>query len=191
VTDPEVRQRLVSETAQKFGGISILINNAGGGSQNRLIEDIDDQDLHNVVAFNLESAFAMCRLVVPHMKARKFGRIVNVASVAGRDAGRLSGPHYAAAKAGMIGMSRQLARDLGPEGITVNTVAPGIIETKRAMAKWDSYSAEDQQRFHDGIPVRRFGTPQEVAEAVMYFCSDQSGYTTGACLDVNGGSFRA
>lgn len=191
VTEPEVRQRFVSEAVARFGRIDALVNNVGGGSQNRFIEDVDDADLDAVVALNLKSTFAMCRQVVLGMKAQKFGRIVNVASIAGRDSSRLSGPHYAAAKAGIIGMTRQLSRDLGPAGITVNTVAPGIILTDRVMAKWDDRSHEDQRKMREGIPVGRFGIPQEVARAILYFLGDDSGYTTGACLDVNGGSFRA
>ena len=191
VTVPDVRQRFVSESVARFGRIDALVNNAGGGSQNRFIEDVDDADLDAVVTLNLTSAFAMCRQVVPRMKAQKFGRIVNVASVAGRDSSRLSGPHYAAAKAGMVGLTRQLSRDLGPAGITVNTVAPGITLTDRIMAKWDDRSAEDQRKMREAIPVGRFGTPLEVAHAIHYFLGEDSGYTTGACLDVNGGSFCA
>lgn len=191
VTVPEVRQRFVSESVARFGRIDALVNNAGGGSQNRFIEDVDDADLDAVVTLNLTSAFAMCRHVVPVMKAQEFGRIVNVASVAGRDSSRLSGPHYAAAKAGMIGLTRQLSRDLGSMGITVNTVAPGITVTDRIMAKWNDRGPEDQRKMREAIPVGRFGTPQEVARAIHYFLGEDSGYTTGACLDVNGGSFCA
>ena len=191
VTDAAIRQELVAATVERFGGPDILVNNAGGGSENRFLEDIDQDDFHQVMALNLDSSFDLCRLVVPYMKARKFGRIINIASVAGRDAGRLSGPQYAAAKAGMIGMSRHLSRDLGPFGITVNSVAPGFVMTDRAFRKWEKRSDEERAAMLEGVPSGRFGTPEEIAAAVLYFASDLSGYTNGACLDVNGGSFRA
>ena len=91
----------------------------------------------------------------------------------------------------MIGMSRHLARDLGPHGITVNTVAPGVILTERMLAKWNARKPEEQAMMLDGIPTGRFGRPEEVAQAVLYFLDENSGYTTGACLDINGGSYRA
>lgn len=191
VTDASTRQALVAATVERFGGPDILVNNAGGGSENRFLEDIDQDDFHRVMALNLDSSFDLCRLVVPFMKARNFGRIINVSSVAGRDAGRLSGPQYAAAKAGMIGMSRHLSRDLGPFGITVNSVAPGFVMTDRAYRKWEKRSDKERAAMLDGVPAGRFGTPEEIAAAVLYFASELSGYTNGACLDVNGGSFRA
>lgn len=191
VTDRSTREALVAAALDRFGRADILVNNAGGGSQAYRIEDVDDDDLARVVDVNLQAAFAMCRLVVPSMKAQGYGRIINIASVAGRDAGRLSGPHYAAAKAGLIGLGRQLSRDLGSHGITVNTVAPGVIMTERIRAKWQARSAEEQQNLLRDVPVGRFGTPEDVAEAVCFFAREASGYINGACLDVNGGSFRA
>ena len=191
VTDAAIRRDLVAATVDRFGGPDILVNNAGGGSENRFLEDIDQDDFHRVMALNLDSSFDLCRRVVPYMKARNFGRIINISSVAGRDAGRLSGPQYAAAKAGMIGMSRHLSRDLGPFGITVNSVAPGFVMTDRAYRKWEKRSDKERAAMLDGVPAGRFGTPEEIAAAVLYFASELSGYTTGACLDVNGGSFRA
>jgi len=189
VKSPDVRCQLVDEAQDKFKRLDILVNNAGGGSENRWIEDIDDEDLRNTLAFNLESAFALCRLVVPVMQKQNFGRIINISSVAGRDAGRLSGPQYAAAKAGMLGMTRHLARDLGPLGITVNSVAPGLIMTERALRKWEQRTVKERKAMIDGVPIARFGTPEEIAAAVIYFASKESSYTNGACLDVNGGSF--
>jgi 3-oxoacyl-[acyl-carrier protein] reductase len=185
------RERLVRETTARFGRIDALVNNAGGGSEKRALHEIDTADFNRVVALNLESAFAMCRLVAPGMIAQGFGRIVNIASAAGRDIGRLSGPQYSAAKAGMIGMSRHLAHDLGGSGITVNTVAPGIVMTEQMQRKWNTRSPQEQREILAGIPTGRIGTPEEIADAVLYFCRDGSGYTNGACLDVNGGSFRA
>lgn len=191
VTDPDARKALVAAVMDRFGTVDILVNNAGGGSQAYRLEDVEDADLARVVDVNLQAAFALCRAVVPMMKAAGFGRIINIASIAGRDAGRLSGPHYAAAKAGLIGLGRQLSRELGPSGITVNTVAPGVILTDRIRQKWDARSPEEQRTLLQDVPVGRFGTPQEVADAVCFFAQDGSGYVSGACLDVNGGSFRA
>lgn len=191
VTHRSACDRLVTTAQERFGRVDTLINNAGGGSQAYRIEDVDDADLARVVDINLQAAFVMCRLVVPLMKRQSFGRIVNIASVAGRDAGRLSGPHYAAAKAGLIGLGRQLSRELGPFGITVNTVAPGVIMTERIREKWDNRSAEEQQNLLRDIPVGRVGTSEDVADAVCFFAREGSSYINGACLDVNGGSFRA
>lgn len=191
VCSPESRQRLIDESIDKFGEPEILVNNVGGGTSNRLIEDIDDNDLRLSIEVNLESTFSLTRDVVPYMKNLHFGRIVNIASVAGRDAGRLSGPQYAAAKAGLIGMSRHLARDLGPFGITVNSIAPGFVATDRALNKWQHRSQTEKDYMMENLPIKRFGTPDEIAAAVYYFCQDLSGYTTGACLDINGGSYLA
>lgn len=191
VTDSATRHRLVNAAADQCTGPDILVNNVGGGSERRFLEEIDQSDFRQVMDLNLDSAFDLCRLVVPHMKAKGFGRIINIASVAGRDAGRLSGPQYAAAKAGMIGMSRHLSRDLGPFGITVNSIAPGFVMTERALKKWNHRSEEERSEMLAGVPLGRFGTPEEIAAAVRYFAGDLSGYTTGACLDINGGSYRA
>ena len=189
ITNAEVREQLVARATDRFGKIDILVNNVGGGSKHRFLEDISDQDVHWTLESNLLSAFGLTRLVVPGMRQRKYGRIVNIASVAGRDRGRLSGPQYAAAKAGMLGMTRHLSSDLGPFGITVNAVAPGFVMTDRARRKWDARSESERIRMLAAVPVGRFGTPDEIASAVLYLASAEAAYTNGVCLDVNGGSY--
>lgn len=191
VTDTAARERLITATKDSFGSVDILVNNAGGGSVNKTLDTIDEQDFDYSISLNLSSAFALCRLVTPDMRLAEFGRIINIASLAGRDASLLAGPQYAAAKAGMIGMSRQLSRELAPFGITVNSVAPGVTETARVKAKWDRLPSEERKKQLSRIPVGRLGHPDEVARAVLYFAGPDSGFTTGACLDVNGGMYRA
>jgi 3-oxoacyl-[acyl-carrier protein] reductase len=180
---------LIHAAQQAFGPPHILVNNVGGGSDHLKIESIDDDSFWSVVKLNLGTAFSLCRAVAPEMAARRYGRIVNVTSVAGRERARLSGPDYSAAKAGLIGLTRHLAWELGPFGVTVNAVAPGIIRTERAMRKWESRTLEEQQAILAGIPVGRMGEPHEVAMAVLYLASADAGYTNGVCLDINGGSW--
>ncbi len=189
ITNPATRKALLKETIEQFGDIHILVNNVGGGSDARLIEEVSDEDLRSTLVGNLECAFSLSRLVIPQMKRNAYGRIVNIASIAGRHKGRLSGPQYSAAKAGMLGMTRHFAFDLAPHGITVNAVAPGFVMTERAQAKWKTRSEQERNSMLEGVPAGRWGEPGEIAAAVLYFASPEAAYTTGACLDVNGGSY--
>lgn len=189
VTDTSKRTELVTQTIDRFGSLDILVNNAGGGSEMRWLEDVSDEDLRFTLITNLESAFALCRLVVPFMRDQGNGRIVNISSVAGRHKARLSGPQYAAAKAGILGMTRHLAWDLGQYGITVNAVAPGFVMTDRAWRKWEKRSEHEKTSMLEGVPVGRFGEPKEIAAAVLYLSSPEAAYTNGVCIDVNGGSY--
>src|SRR5262245_38839532 len=136
---PDTAQRLVEETVGRFGRVDVLVNNAGGGIRHSL-EEITDEEWDALLDANLKSAFLCCRAVVPGMRARRHGRIVNVSSLAGRNVSRLSGPHYSTAKAGLLGLTRHLAHDLGSSGITVNAVAPGPTIVPRVLEKWNARS---------------------------------------------------
>lgn len=189
ITDEKFRKTLIHEVLSKFAKIDILVNNAGGGTPERHAELLSDSDWQQVLDVNLSAAFALCRGIIPLMKENRYGRIVNVSSLAGRFKGRLSGPHYAAAKAGMLGLTRHLAYDLGSFGITVNAVAPGFIHTERTDSRWKSLPESVFDETVKTIPAGRFGNPDEVAEAIAFLASRQASYITGHTLDVNGGCY--
>ena len=137
-----------------------------------------------VLAANLTTAFLVCQEFAPRMKARKQGRIINFASIAARRGSDRVGVHYAAAKGGIIGLTKTLALELGPFGITVNAIAPGFIKTPRiAEADWGQVN----QQFIDALPLKRAGTPDDIAGVVAMLCSGAGSYVSGATIDVNGG----
>lgn len=191
VTESDTIERAIALCLEEFGRLDILINNAGGGTNTRWIEDIEGWDWERTVDVNLKSVFAFCQAAVPIMREQRYGRIVNVSSVAGRHKGRLSGPQYAASKAGVHGLTRHLAWDLAEFGITVNAIAPGIVMTDRALKKWDSRSQQDRALMLSQIPLKRFARPDEIAKAIAFLASDDASYITGIALDVNGGSYMA
>jgi 3-oxoacyl-[acyl-carrier protein] reductase len=152
------------------------------------LEDIDEKQWAAVLAANLTSAFLVCREFAPRMKARQGGRIINFTSIAARRGSDRVGVHYAAAKGGIIGLTKTLALELGPFGITVNAIAPGYIKTERIeKAGWGMPSPEAERLFVESLPLRRAGKPQDIAGAVAMLCSDAGAYVSGATLDVNGG----
>ena len=189
VSQAAVVERLVGEALQQFGRIDILVNNAGGGTMLRILEEVTEEDWDLTVDSNLKSAFLCCKGMAPAMKRQRYGRIVNVSSVAGRNVSRLSGPQYTSAKAGMLGLTRHLAQDLGPFGITVNAVAPGPTLVDRVARKWALRSKEDRARILANIPLGRLAAPEEVAAVIAFLASDAAAYVTGVTIDVNGGSF--
>ena len=190
----------VEKLAGKAGAIDFLVNAAGGPAvvtrKNTLppipgaipLEDLDERTWSAVLAANLTSAFLVCREFAPKMKARKFGRIVNFASIAARRGSERVGVHYAAAKGGIIGLTKTLALELGPHNVTVNAIAPGFIKTPRiAQASWGHDSPAAEKAFIDSLPLKRAGKPDDIAGVVAMLCSDAGGYVSGATLDVNGG----
>jgi NAD(P)-dependent dehydrogenase (short-subunit alcohol dehydrogenase family) len=191
VSDRAVVERLAGETLQRFGRIDILVNNAGGGTALRFLEEVTEADWDYTLNSNLKSAFLCCQAVAPAMKAQRAGRIVNVSSVAGRNVSRLSGPQYSSAKAGLLGLTRHLAQDLGPFGITVNTVAPGPTLVERVAKKWALHAAEERARLLAAIPLGRLAQPEEVATVIAFLASEEAAYVTGVTIDVNGGSFMS
>jgi NAD(P)-dependent dehydrogenase (short-subunit alcohol dehydrogenase family) len=191
----------VEKLAGKVGAIDFLVNVAGGPvapsrsdtlpelKKNPLqLEDIDEAQWAGVIAANLTTAFLVCREFAPRMKARRFGRIVNFTSIAARRGSSRVGVHYAAAKGGIIGLTKTLALELGPHNVTVNAIAPGFIKTERiAQASWGHDSPAAEQAFISSLPLRRAGKPDDIAGVVAMLCSDAGGYVSGATIDVNGG----
>jgi len=186
----------VEKLAGAAGAVDFLVNVAGGPAvvsrRDTLppipgaiaLEDVDEKTWSAVIAANLTTAFLVCREFAPRMKARRFGRIVNFASIAARRGSDRVGVHYAAAKGGIIGLTKTLALELGPHNITVNAIAPGFIRTPRiAQAGW----GDAGEAFIDSLPLRRAGKPDDIAGVVAMLCSEAGGYVSGATIDVNGG----
>lgn len=175
----------------RVGPVDILVNNAGGvcGQVGHPLEEVPDEDWHAVVDANLTTAFHCTRAVVPAMKQRGWGRIVNVASAAGLTVSKTGIQAYASAKAGMIGFTRQMAHELGPLGITVNCIAPGFIRSNPTTElQWQAYGPEGQRALIEGIATRRLGAPADIANGVQFFASPRSGWVTGQVIAIDGGS---
>ncbi len=179
--DPAVPDRLVEETVERLGGLHILVNNAGV-LRDGLILRLKDQDWDQVLATHLTAAFRCTRAALRPMVRQHAGRIINVASIAG-ETGNAGQANYTAAKAGLIGLTKATAREVASRGITVNAVAPGLID-----AGMTAHLPEDQvQRLAVQIPLGRLGTAEEVAHAVVYLASDDAAYITGQVLNIDGG----
>lgn len=172
---------LFSEVEKAFGGADILVNNAGIAQQ-KLFTDITMQDYDKMFDCNVKSVFNCCQRALPHMIHNKYGRIINISSMWGV-AGASCEVHYSASKAAVIGMTKALAREVAPSGITVNCIAPGVIDTP--MNK--GFDSETMDCLKDETPVGRIGSPEEVAKAVKFFAERDSGFITGQILGVDGG----
>ena len=185
VNDAAAAEALIDATVKEFGALNVLVNNAGI-TQDQLAMRMKDEDWDAVIDTNLKSVFRLSRAVLrPMMKARG-GRIINITSVVG-SAGNPGQANYAAAKAGVAGMTRALAREIGSRGITVNCVAPGFIDTD--MTK--TLPEEQQAALKTQIPLGRLGSPEDIAHAVAFLASPQAGYITGTTLHVNGGMYMS
>jgi 3-oxoacyl-[acyl-carrier protein] reductase len=183
VNDKAAAEALVEAIVKEHGGLQVLVNNAGI-TRDQLALRMKDEDWAAVLDTNLGAVFRMCRAVMRSMMKQRYGRIVNITSVVGAS-GNAGQANYAAAKAGVAGMTRALARELGSRNITVNCVAPGFIATDMTDALPEAQKAALQQQ----IPLGRLGTPEEIAHAVAFLASPLAGYITGAELHVNGGMF--
>jgi len=183
VSDTAQVMGLVETLIQNHGDLHHLINNAGITRDNLLMRMKEDEwDV--VLAVNLKGVFNFSKAVIRHMIRNRYGRIVNISSVVGM-IGNPGQTNYSASKAGVLGLTKSLAREVASRGITVNAVAPGFIET----AMTESLPEEVQKQFLDVIPLGRFGTAQEVAHAVRFLISDEASYLTGQVINVNGGLF--
>ncbi len=175
--------RLVASAQARFGAVDILVNNAGV-LRSSAIEQISEEEWDLVVNANLKACFLCAQAVVPDMKARRYGKILNMASMAGRATSTLGGAHYTAAKAGVLGLTRHLARELAPYRINVNAVSPGIVDTPMVAA---ALTSEQRQKLAASIPFERLAAPAEIASLVAFLVSDEAAYITGASVDIHGG----
>jgi 3-oxoacyl-[acyl-carrier protein] reductase len=190
VTDRAAVQALAARAAQETGRLDIVVNNAGGvlGQVGRPLEEISPEDWQAIFRVNVDGAFHVAQAAAPHMKRQRWGRVVNISSGAGLGVSLTGIQAYASAKAAQIGLTRQLAHELGEWGITVNNVAPGFVRSNPTTERqWESYGEEGQRRLLNGIALRRLGTPEDIASAVMFFASEQAGWITGQVLSVDGG----
>lgn len=173
------------------GPVDILVNTAGGvvGQVGRPLEEVPDDAWHAVLDANLTTTFLCTRAVVPAMKTRGWGRIINISSAAGLTVSKTGIQAYTSGKAGQMGFTRQMAQELGPFGITVNCIAPGfILSNPTTQAQWDSYGPEGQKALIAGIAMGRLGQPADIANGVRFFASESSGWVTGQVIAIDGGS---
>jgi NAD(P)-dependent dehydrogenase (short-subunit alcohol dehydrogenase family) len=184
VTDPAACKRAAADVIARFGQIDVLVNNAGITQPVKFME-IDEPGWRRIIEVNLTGVLNLSQAVVPHMRQRKTGTIACMSSVsAQRGGGIFGGPHYSAAKAGVLGLAKAMARELGPDNIRVNCVTPGLIQTDITGGK---LTDEMKTEILRGIPLGRLGTAEDVARIYLFLASDLSSYTTGAVIDVNGG----
>jgi len=201
VTSPESVQQMVDAIMEKYGRIDVLVNNAGI-SQKVTVEDMKLEDMRRIFEVNMFGLFLCTQACMKPMRAAKYGRIVNLSSVSGkrgggvfvgahysavsgkRGGGVFGGAHYSASKAAVLAFSKNLSREISAEGITINSVCPGLINTEI----WKSLPAQEAQKVIDGIPMGRPGETQEVANAILFLASKEASYITGEEIDINGGS---
>ena len=190
VRDKTAVDRFVAEASTSTGRVQVLVNNAGGvlGQVGRPLEEVTPAEWQAIFDVNVTGAFLCSQAVAPGMKAAKAGRIINISSGAGLGVSLTGIQAYAAAKAAQIGLTRQLAHELGPWGITVNNVAPGFVRSNPTTERqWQSYGAEKQRALVEGIALRRLGTVDDIAAGVLFFASDVAGWVTGQVLAIDGG----
>ena len=182
VTESASVEAASSATAGAYGVIDILVNNAGISGPNKKTWEYTPEEWHQVISVDLTGVFLCCRAVVPVMRQNGYGRIVNIASIAGKE-GNPNAPAYSAAKAGVIGLTKSLAKELALENIHVNCVTPAVVKT----AIFDQMSEEHIEYMLSKIPMARFGGTAEVAAMVAWLCSEECSFSTGAVFDLSGG----
>jgi 3-oxoacyl-[acyl-carrier protein] reductase len=186
ITKPEWVKALVAEAGQ----VDVLVNNAGGvlGQVGRPLEQVTPEEWNAIFAVNVSGAFYLTQAVAPGMKVRRAGRIVNISSGAGLTISLTGIQAYAAAKAALISLTRQLGHELGAWGITVNCIAPGFVRSNPTTEhQWDSYGEAGQRALVEAIALKRLGTPDDIANGVLFFASDYAGWITGQVLAIDGG----
>jgi 3-oxoacyl-[acyl-carrier protein] reductase len=182
-------ENMVRTALGKWGRIDILINNAGMGTPFQRVEEITDQEWRDTISLNLDSAFMVSRAVVPHMKARQYGRVLMVSSLDGVSYSDTDAARYTAAKAGLGGLMRQMAFELGPFNITCNAVAPGFTMSERVRAKWMEKSEALRQGIVGRTPMGRVAEMEDVALPIVFLVSDWARYITGTTLIISGGYY--
>jgi 3-oxoacyl-[acyl-carrier protein] reductase len=185
ITDADQLRHSVDQALARFGRIDILVNNAGRNSRGAF-DTVSSEEFDEIHDVNLFAPFAYVQLVAGGMRDRRWGRIINIASISAQTGGVSGSVAYSSSKAGLIGMTRTLARDLGPFGVTANAIAPGQIETEMSQVLTDPERAS----ITASIPIGRLGSPEDIAHAVHFLASEEAAYITGATLDVNGGILR-
>jgi NAD(P)-dependent dehydrogenase (short-subunit alcohol dehydrogenase family) len=191
VTDKASVSAGIKKVVDEWGQLDILVNNAGGALHTpHILDEIEEKHWDLVVNVNLKGAFFCCQQAIPLMVKQGKGAIVNISALAAHYRASLAGVQYTAAKAGVEGLTRQLAYDWGPEGIRVNAVAPTVTMTgDRVRGLWEGKGEEEQKKILSNIPLRRLSEPSEIAAAVVFLASDESSYVTGVTLDVVGGRY--
>lgn len=183
VTDKPRVRAVVNEIREDLGPVDVLVNCAGNLKPTPVI-DIPEPEWDSIVGVNLKGTFLCSQAVLPDMLSNGWGRIINLSSTAGKNVSTVGGAHYTAAKAGVLGFTRHLANEVAADGITVNAVCPGLIDTQMIS---DTISAERMAEYARSFPIQRLGRPDEVAAMIRYLASDDAAYVTGAALDINGG----
>jgi len=184
VTDEQSVAQAIAGTVAEFGGLDIIVNCAGGYTRLATVEDMTVDEWDRTVSLNLRSVFLCCRAAIPHLKRSKAGRIINVSSISGRAVQVASSPAYGSAKAAVIQLTRFLAYQLGPDGITANSICPITTLTPRVAAL---RTEADVERIAAQVPLRRLAVPEDHAQAMLFLASDAAAYINGIALDVNGG----
>ena len=184
VSDEAQVEAMVAATVERFGTVDILVNNAGILRPRSPLETISLEEWELMMAVNVTGVFLCTRAVLPIMKARRSGKIVNISSSAGRSVSTFGGAHYTTSKAAVLGLTRHTANEAAPYNINVNATAPGSMDTEMVR---EMSTPEHMERERQKIPLRRLGTTQDEANLVAFLCSEESSYITGATIDINGG----